>query len=252
VIGFLVGMAVGACAGAAAVEWRRRKLDREREAVFAFAAHELASPTTGVQLTIRNLLQGLFGEVSADQRRWLEVSQDQIVWLAGVAADLGDLAHIEFGRRLRVTSDSFDPMAETVRAVESWKKLAERWGVELELESSGGGSNVRSDPARIARVITNLIGHGLRFSAPKGRVRVSVDGDGGRARVSVTWTPLDPAVEPSDVLDRFCVARAGKTLKISGVGLTVAREVVDRCGGALRAERDGKLDRFVLALPRPT
>src|SRR5437016_4915536 len=123
----LIGLVIGAAAGFAAAEWRRKRRDLDREVLFAFAAHELASPTTGILLALRNLVGGLFGEVPADQRRWLEVSLDQVAWLGGLAADVGDLAHLELGGRLKVMHGEFDPKPVVDRVVGDVRRLAERW-----------------------------------------------------------------------------------------------------------------------------
>jgi signal transduction histidine kinase len=246
----LVGLVVGAAVGAAAVEWIRRSRDRRREALFAFAAHELASPTTGVQLALRNLIQGLFGDVSAEQKKWLEVAHDQTAWLGGLAGDVGDLSHLELGRRLRTSPASYDLSGAASRAVQDAGRLAQRWGVSLELKPSAPLSPARADGDRISRVLWNLVTHALKFSAQKEAVYVCLAETAERVEAIIDWKPVDSAAAPDELLDRFLVSRGGKTLRISGIGLAIAREIADRCGAELRAERRGDRDRFILSLPK--
>jgi signal transduction histidine kinase len=247
---FLTGLLLGAAAGAAAVEWSRRSRDRRREALFAFAAHELASPTTGVQLALKNLIQGLFGEVPPEQKKWLEVAHDQTAWLGGLAGDVGDLSHLELGRHLRTSPASYDLSAAAAKAVEDAARLARRWGVALELKPSKPLPPARTDGDRINRVLWNLVTHALKFSAQKETVTVSLAETSERVEAAIDWKPVDNAAAPGELLDRFMVSRGGKTLRISGIGLTVAREIADRCGAELRAERRGDRDRFILSLPK--
>ena len=253
----LLAAAAGFGAGwlARSREFRRRELAREK--LFAFISHELTTPVTGIQLTVRNFLSGVFGEVADAHRPWYQMMNDQLDWAAALVADLNDLFHLEFGNRLRLDKASV-ALGELAReSIERLRPQAERWGLKWTSEIADGLPSVDGDPYRLGRVFKSLLGHALKFSPQEGTVHLTVERGRGTPpsiRVEVRFQALEShAEDPRRIFDRFYPVDSGprgKVLKTAGVGLNVAKEIVERHGGTLKFERDAAgPGRFIVTLP---
>ena len=116
---------------------------------------------------------------------------------------------------------------------------------------------VAADPDRIGEVLANLLDNALRHTPPGGRVEVAATAAGGEVRLSVADTGEGiPAELLGRVFERFYrVDRArSRADGGSGIGLTIARAIVEAHGGRIRAESDGtgRGSRFVVSIPAMT
>lgn len=248
------GLAVGFGAGWGLRAWRAHRRDGERERLFAFISHELTTPVTGIQLTLRNFLSGVFGPVPEAQRPWYQMMTDQLDAAALLIADLNDLFHLEFGGRMRLEKEEVLPSDLARDAAERLRQQAERWGLRWTVDVPPGLPALEGDAHRLGRVFRNLLGHALKFSAHGGSVRLSMEAAGAGVRATVQFDPLEAKEdEAGRVFDRFYPAQAGahgRVLKAAGAGLSVTKEIVSRHGGSLSFERDPSgPSRFMLTLP---
>jgi len=126
-------------------------------------------------------------------------------------------------------------VAQTVDAIRGY---AERHGVEIEIAETDAACDVRTDPDRLAQVVTNLLSNAIKFSPPNGQVVVSIrnDAEENTVRISVrdhgAGIPLD---FKSRIFERFAQADATNARQKggTGLGLSIAKQIVDRLGGAV-------------------
>ena len=109
-----------------------------------------------------------------------------------------------------------------------------------------------ADPDRIVQVIGNLVANALRHTPDGGRIVLSSDRVGERVRLSVTDS--GPGIPPEDlpyIFDRFYRGDKARTDNgASGLGLAIARSLVEAHGGQLTAANDPAGGaRFTIALP---
>ena len=100
---FLAGVITGGVfAGLAAQALYRRKAALFGR-LFSFAMHELNTPITAVNMTVLNLLSGVFGELPGQLTPWIEMTREQVGRLNGLVGEVRDFVHMELHEDLRVT-----------------------------------------------------------------------------------------------------------------------------------------------------
>jgi signal transduction histidine kinase len=162
--------------------------------------------------------------------------------------DLLDLASIDAGR-LSIERTRHDPCAVAGEAVDSMAALAQERGVALLLDACLGLPPVRCDRDRVVQVLVNLLGNTLKVTPPGGSVVVSVEAASGEMTFKVSDT--GPGVPPDELPHLFQRYWRGSTAqyKGTGLGLTIAKGLVEAHGGRIWAEgRPGGGSVFAFAL----
>jgi histidine kinase len=102
---------------------------------------------------------------------------------------------------------------------------------------------VQADEDRVGQVLLNLIGNALQYTPTEGEVRVSATPHGDEVEVSVTDTGLGiPAEHLPHIFDRFYRVDRSRSRRAggSGIGLTIAKRLVEAHGGRIWAESEGE------------
>ena len=230
-----------------------RELDRARTRFFGDVSHELRTPLTLVTGPLGDLLAGRRGELSAAVREQLGLarrSADQVLELINQVLDVARLE--AGGTPLRARPMELGAFVEEAAA--GFAALAERERLDFEVATPDGPLTVHADPDQLEKALANLLSNAMKFTPGGGTVRVTVEGDDAAARVAVRDSgPGIPAAELPHVFDRFFRAEGASDRRQpgTGIGLALAREVVELHGGTLRAEsEEGFGSTFVLELPR--
>jgi signal transduction histidine kinase len=123
-------------------------------------------------------------------------------------------------------------------------------GRTIELRAPAAPVVVEADPARIRQVLTNLLDNAVKSSSPDAPVHVTVEVDGTSTRVLVRDFGSGIAVEDRErIFDKYMRGRVGAT-RGTGLGLYVAREIVDASGGRIWIdEPDGPGAAIAFSLP---
>ena len=172
---------------------------------------------------------------------------------AQLVEDLLDTSRVVSGK-MHVQFAPAD-VGEIVRAaVESFRPLARTKHIEMEVEIADGLPSVLGDAARLQQVIANVVSNALKFTPPEGRVTVSARRAGGTIEVEVSdsGAGIAPEFLPY-VFDRFRQGDSTTTRLHGGlgIGLSIARHLVELHGGTIHATSDGeqKGSTFTIVLP---
>ena len=223
-------------------ELRRRQL-------LSDLAHELRTPLA----TIDGYLEGVRdGVVPASAETWavLETESGRVRRLV---ADLQKVSRAE-ERQLDLRVRSV-PVATIVdAAVAAAEPAYASKDVRLETLVSGRLPKLAVDPDRIGEVLGNLLDNALRHTPQGGSVEIRAERHGGDVALTIADTGEGIAPEHLDrVFERFYRVDSGRTRDRggSGIGLAIARALVEAHGGRIRAESDGPGmgARFVVSLP---
>ena len=217
---------------------RLRRFDELAHDQVAAAAHEFRTPLTSLRMAVSLCAEGVAGPTTAQQAELLGAAREDCERLQALVDDLLDLRRIQSGR-LELTLRPV-PVQDVLEAgVAPHRAAAEQKGVALEVHPAPGADAVQADPERLALALSNLVANAVRHTPAGGRVRVEARREGPRVRFRVEDTgPGVPAEHHKRIFEKFFRV-PGAPPGAAGLGLTIAREVVDAHGGALVLEGPG-------------
>ena len=111
---------------------------------------------------------------------------------------------------------------------------------------------VLGDPDKLARVFDNVLRNAVNYSTPGGRVDIHARSVGRQAEITIRNEGLEiPEGELANIFEKFYRLDAARSSRTggAGLGLAIAREIVESHGGTIRAESNGRLTSFVISLP---
>ncbi len=229
------------------------KAETLRRNLVADVAHELRTPLAVIQGNLQAILDGVY---PLDRDEIATIHAETVV-LSRLVGDLRDLAEAEAGHlRLDVQVVAVAPLVAGV--VGLFEEPARAKGVSLELGALSGLPDVGADPDRLRQVIYNLVSNALRYTQTGGQVRISSDlvAPGGESpAVRITVADNGPGIPPEQlphVFDRFWRADPARSREQhgAGLGLTIARQLVEAQGGQIGAESTvGAGSRFWFTVP---
>src|SRR5262249_24794705 len=183
----------------------------------------------------------------------LEIASRQAEQLGRLIDDLLDVARITQGRiTLRKERVQLNEIIE--QAVESTRSLVESRGLTVTVAVGPVPIRVDADPTRLEQALANLLWNAAKYTAPGGRIEVTAERRGEEVAIRVSDTGIGIA---SDMLARIwdLFTQAAPPLDRSqgglGIGLTVARRLVELHGGRIEARSDGlgRGAEFVVTIP---
>jgi PAS domain S-box-containing protein len=228
--------------------------NREKDEFLAMLAHELRNPLGPIVHAAEVLERHPPPGEAA--RRAVAMIDRQARHMARLLDDLLDVARITRGR-VGLQSETLDLREPLEQEVEAQRAAFEAKGLDLSLQLPDGPVAVVGDPARLQQVVGNLLHNARKYSPAGGRVRVVLRQDGAKAQVVVEDEGIGIAGEHlGSIFDLFVQANPtlARTEGGLGVGLTLARSVVELHGGRISAASEGlgRGARFTVALPRAT
>jgi signal transduction histidine kinase/CheY-like chemotaxis protein len=216
-----------------------RDTDRRKDAFLATLAHELRNPLAPIRHAGEILrLQG----GPAPEVQWaVDVIDRQMRQLTRLLDDLLDVARITVNR-LELRMARIDLAAVLQVAVETARPLIEEHGQEFTATLPPHPVALDGDLTRLAQVIANLLNNAAKYTDRGGHIWLTAEQQGPEAVVTVRDTGIGI---PPEMLPRIfeMFAQADRSLERShsglGIGLTLARQIVELHGGTLTAQSDG-------------
>jgi signal transduction histidine kinase len=191
-------------------------------------AHELGTPLNVVSGRARMILRGRVGP--DDVPRNLEIILQQTDKIAEEIRAL-----LDYSRRESPGRSSVDLHAELPRWLALIEPLATRRGVELAFESEDAPVVVEVAASRLQQVVVNLVVNGIHAMPETGRLTLRLDEADGSAQIEVRDQGVGMSADTRAQLFEpfFTTKPAGEG---TGLGLSVAREIVEECGGTIEVE----------------
>ncbi|HEX5936361.1 MAG TPA: HAMP domain-containing sensor histidine kinase [Actinomycetota bacterium] len=223
-------------------------LERSRRDLVANVSHELKTPIAAIRAHLENLLDG----VEQPDPATLGVMLAQVERLGRLVDQLLDLSRLESGEvPLRIEALPLQPLVDDLIS-EIDVALAGR-EVEVRNVVSADLPALSADRERVHQVLFNLVDNAVRFTPDGGRVTISARRRNGSVEVAVADTGAGIAPEHLPRLfERFYRADAARTRGEggTGIGLAIARSVVEAHGGRISAESEpGRGSVFTFDLP---
>jgi PAS domain S-box-containing protein len=222
------------------VEEALKDADRRKDEFLAMLAHELRNPLSAIhnasQLSRRP-------DLPPDKLKWSQdVIAHQVRHLAHLVDDLLDVSRITRGK-IRLRLKPLDLAATLAQAVDTVRPSIDERRHRFEMTGDPGSLPVMGDPVRLEQIFVNLLANAAKYTEPGGLIELIVRRDGpGLLRVSIkdNGIGIDPAMLPG-VFDLFAQVDPSldRTQGGLGIGLTIARRLVELHGGAIHADSAG-------------
>jgi len=220
-----------------------------RRQLIGDVSHELRTPLTAIKGSLEALIDGV---LPAEPETFEQIYQEADR-LQRLVNDLQELSRVEAGVfKLDLQPLLLADLLKTV-TIRLERQYAEK-GVRLAIDLPADLSEVQADADRLSQVLFNLVGNALQYTPAGGLVTVAARRQGEEVQVSVQDTGIGIAAEHLPyVFDRFYRADRSRARVSggSGIGLTIARHLVEAHGGRIWAESPGpgKGSTFTFTLP---
>jgi signal transduction histidine kinase/CheY-like chemotaxis protein len=230
---------------------RVEESNRAKDDFFAVLSHELRSPLNAMSMWVHLLRRGMLD--STKTAHALDVIDRAIALQARLINDLVDISRISAGK-LVMENRWLDLAAAAKEAAELARGDAQAKGLTFDVHIEPGSMPVRGDRGRIQQIVGNLLSNSIKFTPSGGRVELEVRVANSLARIVVrdTGVGIDGSLLPH-VFERFRQADTSITRKQGGLGLglAIARRLVELHGGSISAESPGPQQgaTFTVSLP---
>jgi PAS domain S-box-containing protein len=226
-----------------------QRATRARDEVLGIVSHDLRNPISAIAMCARALEQTRSDD--AGKRTGLLVTiRESTVWMNRLIQDLLDVANIERGTLSLEIRDQ-EPAQLLLQARHMFDEEATGHGITLDVSVPTNLPLVAADGARVVQVLGNLLRNAIKFTPNGGRIVLAAE---HRDR-SIVFSVSDsgqgiPLANQARVFDRYWQASAGARAGGSGLGLSIAKGIVEAHGGTIwLASTPGRGSTFSLALP---
>ena len=221
-------------------------VNEQRRDLMADVTHELRTPLTIIQGNLEGMLDGVY---PADEERLKSILEETQL-LSRLVEDLRTLVLAESGT-LQLKKEPTDLAALLREVVTGFGSQADARGVKLEMALTELPL-INIDPERMREVVMNLIANAIRYAPSKGVIQIRLGGDDLERKKQVVISVMDngpgiPSEDLSKVFNRFHKASDSGGM---GLGLSIAKYLVEAHGGVIKAESDpGKGTKISFSVP---
>jgi CheY-like chemotaxis protein len=229
-----------------------RETDRAKNEFLATLAHELRNPLA----PLRHVVELLRAPVVPDLKWAVDVIDRQTSHMARLIDDLLEVRRVSHGK-LELRKERVELTEIARAAVETSRPLLEAAGVALQLDLPASPILVDADVSRVAQALSNLLNNAAKYTSRGGRVWLSAEHQSRNAVLTVGDNGIGiPAEMIPRIFEMF--AQADQSLERAqgglGIGLTLAKQLIEMHGGTIQARSDGpgKGAVFTICLPLAT
>lgn len=214
------------------------EVDRMKSEFVTIASHEFRTPIHAMLLGVSGILEGYSGEINDETREDLQIVNDGIARLMVLVENLLDLSRIE-SRKFDLNMARISIRHIVKSAVSEVSQLIEAYGhVAIERYSSKL-PDIYVDGERMIQVVVNLLSNSIKYTPEGGKILIGAEEKGRDIVFSVADNGYGIPLEVHEkVFDRFFQADSIMSQKVggSGLGLTIAKGIVEEHGGSIYFE----------------
>jgi signal transduction histidine kinase len=222
---------------------RLQELDRMKSEFVSIASHQLRSPLTSIRGYASMLAEGTYGKLPEKAVPVLQNIADSSRFMAQSVEDYLNVSRIEAGNMKYEYSD-FNLKEQAEKIVNELRQVAIKKGLVMLFRSDCTGSaTVHADIGKVRQVMMNLVDNSMKYT-PKGTITVIAHDDVKRKKMTVsihdTGIGMDMETQ-GEVFNKFVRAKNANCVNVTGtgLGLYVAKKMIDEMGGKVWAESEG-------------
>lgn len=224
---------------------------RARDELLAIVSHDLRSPLSAIMLGAERLrMSATDNPALGSSLRIVDIIARSAQRMERLVGDLVDYEQIKL-KRLRIEPSPQEASSLVSAVVDLLEPSASEKHVRIEADVDAiEGIEVLCDRGRIAQVLSNIAGNAVKFSPPGSTVRIVARPRGDQVEIAITdFGPGIPREQLAQIFVRNWQAKSSDRRGL-GLGLTIAKGIVDAHGGRIWAESDvGRGSTFVFTLP---
>ncbi len=228
-----------------------KHMENERRQLVSMFAHDLKAPVVAVVGLLNRILHGKVGEITADQKTYMETVHREMQRLEKLITNFLDYARLDLHIITPVLS-AVQVEKECQEVIERLQSLAEAKDIAIWTEFPQEIIVLQADPLLFQRALGNLLENAIKYSPPHSRVTLTVrDSD---EEVQFAIKDQGPGIDPQDLPHLFELLYRGKSADKEtglGLGLAIVKRIVDAHDGRIWVESEkGQGAAFYFTLPR--
>jgi PAS domain S-box-containing protein len=226
-------------------------MEKERRQLAGMFAHDLKGPVVAVGGLLNRLRQGKVGELTKNQRAFLDTIYQEILRLEKLISSFLDFVRLDL-HILTPLPSAIQVEKECLEVINRCQPLAEAKDIALEMEFPQEVIVLQADPTLFQRVLCNLMENAIKYSPPHSAVTLKVQDLGTEVQFAVR--DQGPGIAPQDKAHLFELLYRGKSAGQEtglGLGLAIVKRIIEAHQGRLWVESEaGQGATFLFTLPR--
>ena len=218
------------------------QIDEMKSEFISIVSHELRTPLTAIKGFTDLILEGDAGEISEQQREFLEIVQSNSDRLVALINDMLDISRIESGR-ITLNREEVDIAAAVEQVIAALRPLIDDKQMQVQTELVEEPTGIVADRARLQQILTNLISNACKYTLEGGWITVRSEALEGQIALSVSDTGIGiPPEALPHIFSKFYRADQPLARDVggSGLGLAITKSLVEMHGGKIAiASRTG-------------
>ncbi|MFW5804546.1 MAG: ATP-binding protein [bacterium] len=217
-----------------------KRVNQEKNEFISIISHQLRAPLTATKGYVSMLMDGSFGKIKPQAKEALERVFKSNERLIGMVNELLNVSRIESGR-MEFNFEEVDLQDIVKDVVEEMEEKAQEKELKLEYKHKDDLPKIKGDPNKLNEIIMNLIENAIKYTS-QGKVVVNITKTNGNLKFKVKDNGLGIKQDDLDNLFQKFYRGTGKASKMkgTGLGLYVAKKVVNAHGGKIWAESKGE------------
>lgn len=232
---------------------REKVIERTKTEFVSIAAHQLRTPLSAIKWTLEMLLSGDLGEITSEQREFIQKSYDSNERMIDLINDLLNVTRIEEGRYVfRQEVLDITELLDSILA--SYETMIKQKEITVKFNKPRRRlPNIVADKEKLELAISNLIDNAVKYSSRQGKIYIDLVGDGEKIRLSVKDAGVGiPEDQQKRIFSKFF--RGANVMKLetegNGLGLFIAKNIVDAHEGKIWFEsKEGEGSTFFVEIP---
>ena len=229
--------------------------DETKSYFISTASHELRTPLTVINSYLEMFEDGMLGKLKENQYDKLVVMRSQTDHMIRLVEDMLDTSRLE-SRKFKIQKQPIELEEMAKSAIDEMSRLADLKEHSMLLKINKKLPQILGDEQRIRQVFSNLITNAIKYTPNMGRIEVEIIEEKKYILVSISDTGIGiPEEEREKIFEKFYIVGGKSLTKESermGLGLTIARGIVEAHGGKIwvESEGEGKGSTFYFTLPK--